>query len=166
MTEAAENYDAGDGKPNLDIAALIGRPEVRKLAAQTMVGDFMSAILDEVKSTQHVWQQLSEKQQDQMLSRIQRRAETLVNDEVHIIASDGRITIPAIVESVAYKDQIKTVITTARTDPSRHTLADQTGKEVLILIIDKDAYQGGKDAIKSDPDQPPLFGATAADPGT
>lgn len=45
-----------------------------------------------------------------------------------------------------------------KSNAARHDLADSAGGEVLIVIMEKDAYGGGADKVKPDPDQPSLLG--------
>lgn len=126
--------------------------DTQEIARESMLGDLMHAILDEVKALPDVWQKLPQSKQDEVLWRIENRSKTIIGNVVSIIASDARPAIHASVESVTVKDGIKAVLTVSRSSPSRHDLVDAQGSAVMIVISDAEPYAGGKKP-KSDADQ-------------
>jgi hypothetical protein len=127
------------------------------IAADTMTGDLLAALIDEFKHAPDVWQKMSEATQSDVIFRVRNRVRHAVKDAVHIIASANRPTIVGTVESVTIKDGIKAVISLSKTDPQRHALADAAGSAILMVVA-SDTYDGGTEEVKPEPDQPPLNG--------
>src|SRR5690606_30910002 len=92
------------------------------VAEETMAGDLMSFLRDELKAAPDVWQKMSEEQQENVIYRAENRVLTAVKKAVQIIASADRPTISATVESVTVKDGIKAVLTLPKYDAQRHEL--------------------------------------------
>lgn len=132
-------------------------PNVTDIAADTMLGDLMACLVDELRM-QHLWQAMPMEQQKETIYRIQSRVQENIRTAVEIIASDNRPTIVATVESVTVKDGIKAVVTLPRSDAQRHELCDATGMSVLLIVGGAAGYYGGTDQVAPDPDQPPLNG--------
>lgn len=129
-----------------------------ELARETMLGDLMSLVIEELKAAPDVWQKLSEHRQDAVIGRVHQRVGDAVRQAVELIASNGRTAIPATLEQVTVKDGIKGVVTVSRTDSSRHYLCDAVGRAVMIVVADPSEFAGGAGDVKPDPDQPPLNG--------
>ena len=128
------------------------------VAAETMLGDLMKCVLDELRVTQKPWQQMGEREQSDAIYRIRQRVAANVQQAVEIIASSNRPRIVATVESVTVKEGIKAVITLSKSDPQRHDLFDSAGSHVLLVVADAEEYQGGASEVHAEPDQPPLSG--------
>lgn len=129
-----------------------------EMAAETMTGDLLAALVDEFKVAPDVWQKLPEHQQENLIYRLQQRIQDNVRKAVEIIASANRPTIIATVESVTVKDGIKAVLTLPKSDAQRHELFDAAGLSVLLIVGGASEYYGGADKVKPDPDQPALNG--------
>lgn len=127
-----------------------------EIATETMLGDLMQVCVDELKAAKDVWQKLPQYDQEMAISRIERRCKHAVEQVVRIIASEARATILATLESVTAKDQIKAVLTLSKGDPQRHGLLDACGQPVLIVLASTEQFEGGKDTVKSEPEQPGL----------
>lgn len=130
---------------------------ILELAAETMRGDLVSALIDELKAAPDCWPKLSQRQQEDVIRRITERCEHLVDQVVNIIAADGRQVITSTLEQITAKDGIKAVCVLGRHDPNRHELLDAVGKAVLIVVADSEAYQGGE-LPKGEADQRELLG--------
>lgn len=134
-----------------------------ELARETLVGDLVSLVIEELKAAPDVWQKLSEHKQGAVIGRVHQRVLEAVRQAVELIATNGRAAIPATLEQVTVKDGIKGVVTVSRTDPSRHDLADAVGRAVMIVVADPAEFAGGAGDVKPDPDQPPLNGFGAGE---
>lgn len=126
-----------------------------EMTADTMLGDLVSAVIDEIKAAPDAWQKLQEIRQDEVITRVTDRCTALVRHAVQLIAADGREVITADLEQITAKDGIKAVLTLAKHDPSRHTLLDSVGKKVLIVVADDTQFMGGE-LPQPDPDQTEL----------
>lgn len=129
-----------------------------EMAAETMTGDMLAALVDEFKTAPDVWQKMPEHQQQDVIYRLQQRIQENVRQAVEIIASANRPTIVATVESVTVKDGIKAVLTLPKSDAQRHELFDAAGMPVLIIVGGASDYYGGTEKVKPDPDQQALNG--------
>jgi len=127
------------------------------LAADTMLGDLVSLMIEEIRAIPDVWQKLSEFQQEEVIERVTRRVGSNVREAVKMIASDGREVITAELEQITAKDGIKAVCTLVKHDPNRHALLDSVGKAVLIVVADPSAFLNGE-LPKPDPQQADLIG--------
>lgn len=132
-----------------------------EVSAQTMLGDLVGLVIDELKAAPDVWQKLSERKQDEVIDRVRRRCEDAIRQAVHFIYSEGRTVITADLEQLTAKDGIKAVLTLNRHDENRHELLDSVGKPVLVIVGDAQAFTGGA-MPKPDPQQSELPIADAA----
>lgn len=126
--------------------------ETIDICADTMAGDLIQLVIDEMKAAQDVWQKLSEDQQRWMIERVRHRVTSAISQAVRIIASDSRDVITADLEQITAKDGIKAVCVLAKHDPNRHALLDSVGKPVLIVVASAEPYLGG-DIPKPEPAQ-------------
>lgn len=131
------------------------------LASDTMKGDLITALVDELKAAPNVWPKLSQQQQDEVIFRFERRVGAAIREAVRMIASDNRPSIEATLEQITAKDGIKAVITLSKNHSQRHDLLDAVGQAVLIVVADAEPYSGG-DRPKPEPDQRQLLTATEA----
>lgn len=135
----------------------IAEPTPIDIAAITMHGDLVSALIDELKAAPDVWQKLSEDKQAYVIDRVRRRVGDAIEQAVRAIAAEGRETCVAQIDQLVSKDGIKVQLKVAGNDPQRHTLLDSVGKEVLIVVADSRQFMGGK-APEAEPNQPTLDG--------
>jgi hypothetical protein len=130
-------------------------PDGVPVARDTMLGDMIAFVVDELKAAPRVWQELSESQQETVLDRLRTRATSITNDVVRIIATGDKPNVAATLESVTVKDGIKAVLKISKGAPMRHDLMESTGCQVLIVI--PEAYEGtDHDAPRADANQRPL----------
>lgn len=123
------------------------------IAAETMHGDLMALVLDELKAAPDVWQKLGEVEQDDVIQRVKQRTETAIRRCVELVAMQGFTRIAAKVESVTVKDGIKAVLTLSQFAEARHELVDAQGQTAYIVLADTDAFAGGTEQHKASPDQ-------------
>ena len=142
-------------RPDTEATAI---PAPALIAADTMTGDLMACLIDELKSAPDVWQKMPEHQQQDVIYRVQQRVQENIRAAVEIIASANRPTIVATVESVTVKEAIKAVVTLPKSDAQRHNLFDAAGQTVLLIVAGADEFCGGVDQVQPDPDQPALNG--------
>jgi hypothetical protein len=124
-----------------------------EVAAETMHGDLMAIVIDEMKALPDVWQKLAEAEQRELIERVKTRTRDAVEECVRIIATAGFTRIRASVESVTVKDGIKAQFALSKFDAARHDLIDAQGSTVFIVLADPEAFAGGTEQVKPDPDQ-------------
>lgn len=126
-----------------------------KIARQTMTGDLRDCLLDFLKHEKNPlpWNMQTEQQQRDAIDKVTKAVGHAVEKAVTIIAAGGRATIKAQVEQVVIKDGLKATLTMSKSDPLRHELSDAQGNVVLLVVCDKDAYEGERKAALPEPNQ-------------
>ena len=122
-------------------------------AAETMHGDLVNAVLDELRHAQDVWQKLGEVEQQEVIDRVRNRTRSLIEQCVQLIAIQGFTRLRAKLDAITVKDGLKAVLTLSQYSESRHELIDAQGTTVFIVLADADVFIGSTDGIKADPDQ-------------
>lgn len=122
-------------------------------AGKTMLGDFMSLLLQELKVLQEPWQKLSQDEQDDIIHRVEASTRQFITKAVKTIASDDQPIIAATLESVTVKDGYKVVAKVLKGNALAHHLVDAQGEGIAIVIVGAEAYMGGADAHQGEPDQ-------------
>lgn len=136
----------------------IAQDALINVAEETMLGDLMNCIKEQVKALPKPWQQLSESQQYDYLDRIEQQCRAAVTQAVNIIMSQGKVTVEAIVEQVTFKDGVKVVMKMMKGTTGVHDLADSEGQAVLIIVANTDHLTRENGKPVPDKDQPPLNG--------
>lgn len=129
--------------------------EIVEIAAETMRGDLVATIIDEIKAAPDVWAKMGQAQQDEVIWRVTNRVESVTRQAVNIIAAEGRKVITSTLEQITAKDGIKATCILGKHDPNRHELLDSVGKAVLIVVADAEQYKGG-DIPRGEDEQRPL----------
>lgn len=132
-----------------------GLPDVEKMVADTLLGDLVGFLVDEIRAAPDVWPKLGQEQQDEVIHRCEQHARMIIGRAVNLIAAEGRDVISADLEQITAKDEIKAVCKLGRHDSKRHALLDAVGKRVLLVVAETEPYLGGE-MPQSDPDQPDL----------
>ena len=136
MSEDAQPYE-------VETSPAQGEQEPAALVADTMLGQMVQFVIDEIRAAPDVWAKLGEESQDQVIQRVQARSALIIRQAVHLIASEGREVISGDLEQITAKDEIKAVLKLARHDPKRHALLDAVGRRVLIVVVESEQYMGG-----------------------
>jgi ribosome modulation factor len=123
------------------------------MTASTIGRDLLEALVQEVRLLPDVWPKLSKAKQDDVIERLRKRVIHSVQTAVHLIASDGRVTIVGELEQVTVKDGIKAVLQMSKNDPNRHALIDAQGKSVLVAVADAEDHMGDVAAVRGEEDQ-------------
>lgn len=147
---AAEHIDTETG----EVITL----EPVEIAAETMLGDLMKLVVDELKAAPVVWQQMSEDQQDDAISRIRTRCAAAITSAVSIISTRGFEAVSATVDSVTFKDGVKAVLKLPFASQGAHQLADSEGGIVQVVFASIDEFCSLATAPKPGPDQADLAG--------
>lgn len=131
-----------------------------KLARETLTGDIRDLILGDLKDSKTAlpWHLRSEAEQSDMIERVTKLAEGIVERAVKIIAADGRPTIVATLKKAGTNGEfIEGVVRFGKSDALRHEFIDAAGSEVLMVVCGSEAYQGQSKPQYPTPDQKGLF---------
>jgi hypothetical protein len=127
-----------------------------EVAAETMVGDLMQFLIQELKVAPKPWQAMSEEEQQEVIDRSKARVESTVRHCIRLLAAGDRPTLAGQLASITMKDGIKAVVELPKHTAARHELFDAQGSEVLIVVMAPEVFAGGVDQVQPDPQQPGL----------
>lgn len=120
---------------------------------QTLAGDLMKFIYDEITQLPDVWQKIPAQQQNEIIDRIEKQARHNIERAVDIVLTDGRPSVAARLEKIEFKDGIKITLKAKSNEEYRHELADHERGECMVVLVNKDQYSGGPKTVEAEPDQ-------------
>ena len=124
-----------------------------EVAVETMGGDLLAALVDEVRMLPDVWPKIPEVEQAEVIERLRKRVTHNVREAVMALAADGRVTIAADLESVTFRDGFKATLKFEKNAAGKHDLIDVVGQPVLVVLANPEDYMGGVGEVKADSDQ-------------
>lgn len=127
--------------------------ETLNMTTATVGRDLLQALVQELKLLPDVWPKLSKSKQDDVIERLTARVENNIRMAVHLIASEGRATAEATVDSVTFKGGIKVVLKLSKSSPQGHNIADSEGQLVLIVVADPAKHTQGMGDVRGEADQ-------------
>ncbi len=127
--------------------------ETLGMTVTTIGKDLLSALVSEIKLMPKSWPELSKDRQDDVIDRLRARVETNVKMAVHLLNSQGRVTIPADLEQFVSKDGVKVVFKVSPHAAGIVELMQATGKTCLLVVADADDHLLGMDEVTGEPDQ-------------
>lgn len=129
------------------------RQDVINMTIDTIGKDMLSAMVDELRNQQDVWQKLSEDKQGEVIERLAKRVKSNVQTAVHLIASNGNHTIVADLEQVVIKDGVKAVFNVGMGNSAIEDIFNGVGKPFLLSVSRASEFISGMDEVQPDPDQ-------------
>jgi hypothetical protein len=129
-------------------------------AQEYLLGAMIKAATKHMKTLSKPWIDMKEGEQKRVLATVQQDCRVAVRDAIDIIASNARMTFPAAVDQVVFKDGVKCVLTLAKGDWA-HSLADAEGGFVTIVIEERSKLLQEGDALEVEPDQKSLLDKAA-----
>jgi ASC-1-like (ASCH) protein len=128
--------------------------EVQAIAEETMFGDLRDLVLELFKDRRKSWQEMTQEDQRNIVTRVETVVRSSVHQAVHLIAVRGHDSVRALLEQVNVKDEIKAVLKCSKSDQLRHQLMDSAGDEVFIVIPKAWDLMGQRQPAETEPDQP------------
>lgn len=141
--------------PTPDAGNKPDHPEIT-LHAETLGHDMLQAMLDELKAAPDCWQKMSQRQQDEVIHRLDTRVASIITTALRLIIRGENPAASAVVESVTFKDGVKVALKLSKLADARHELADAEGRAVVVVIADPQDYFGRMNEIKGEADQKSL----------
>jgi hypothetical protein len=136
----------------------VEQPTVSDYAKEFLLGSLIKVATKHLKTLAVPWIDLKEAEQKRVLQSVHDECRNAVRDAVDIIASNARLTFPAAVDQVVFKDGVKCVLTLSKS-PEAHSLADAEGSYVTIVIEERSKLLQEGDAMEVDKDQKSLLEA-------
>lgn len=140
--------------------------EILGMTAETIGHDLLAAVVDEIKALPDVWQKLNQEKQDDVIERLERRVKAVTKQAVELLASEGRTTLVARIESIAIKDGTKATLVISGANPpsARQELFQSVRKDCLVVLACAEDHTHGTEGVRGEPDQNPLPGMDAGAP--
>lgn len=104
---------------------------------ETVPGAIVQFVVDEMLKfdmASTAWHNLPDDARTERLEKMRDRAESLAQQIVNVVVTDGAESVEAYVEQVVFKDDVKIVAKCSKNSPTRHAIADSAGQPVLIVI--------------------------------
>lgn len=127
-------------------------------AQEFLLGSLIKACTKHLKTLSKTWGEMKEGEQQRVMGAVGEDCRKAVRDAIDIIASNGRMTFPAAVDQVVFKDGVKVVLSLAKGDWA-HSLADAEGGFVTIVIEERSKLLDEGDALEVEKDQKSLIEA-------
>ena len=125
-----------------------------EMTANTIGRDLLEALVLECRMLPDVWPKLTKDKQEDVIDRLRKRVEAAVRMATHLIASNNRTAVPAVLENFANtKTGIKGSLVFSKTCPARHELFDSQGQEVLVIVASANDHMGDTESVKGEDDQ-------------
>jgi hypothetical protein len=103
---------------------------------------------------------MKEGEQRRVMADVQKDCYEATRDAIDIIASNARLTFPAAVDQVVFKDGLKCVLNLIEVAEA-HSLGDAEGSYVTIVIEPRSELLDEGDSTETRPDQKLLLGEVA-----
>lgn len=116
----------------------------------------LKALINEVEQLPKPWQQTPEREQQVVIDRLRTATENAVRKLVIAITASDYPHITAMVESVAFKDGVKAALKLTK-DAGAFELANRTGSQVVVTMVDPARYLEGIEQIRGTADQGDMF---------
>ena len=126
------------------------------ISERFLFGDLARVVMGEIKAQQIPWGALPENEQQKVINRVQERLMEATVQVVRLVAGKARPTVQATVESVTFKDGVKTTLVFSKHQADRHAIADAAGQDVLLVLPVFESVLGG-DMPAADKDQQALL---------
>jgi hypothetical protein len=127
-------------------------------AQEFLLGSLIKAATKHLKTLSTPWIDMKENEQKRVINAVHTDCREAVRDAIDIISSNARLTFPAAVDQVVFKDGVKCVLTLSKT-PEAHALADAEGSYVTIVIEQRSKLLDEGDSLAVDADQKSLLEA-------
>lgn len=129
-------------------------------AEKNIAKRLIETCLQEIRNIPRVWQQLSEDEQDEVISRVRLQCNQLVAEVITTVEGGGAPA-RAIVEiaSVSHKAKITDIkLQIKSSDPAVHAIVSARGEQaILVMGRDPNDYGINRDGIRADANQPDMF---------
>jgi hypothetical protein len=131
--------------------------DAEALQAPTLVGDVRDLVLQEMRDAKDAlpWTTRTEKQQQEMIDRVDRFARNLVASVIQVVASEGRPSVSVLIEKWEVSKGLKLVAKGVDTEENISTMM-HGGKSAFIVFGQLKVFEGEREPVRPAPDQPEL----------
>ena len=147
-----QNGPATDTKPELE-------SQLVDIQVATLVGDIRDFLLDRLKHDKKPipWTERGQEEQTWIVQDATDAARLLVTRVTFLVAAEGCSTrIRATLKRLVVKDEVEVSLALPKNADLAPDLFRAQGSDVLLVIIDQDAFEGKQASVPITPDQPQL----------
>lgn len=132
---------------------------IEEMTTATIGEALMQLVIQEYKAMPEVWQKLPENKQRDVIDRSRDCITKAVKNAVHLIASEGKPIISAVIEQVNAKAglELKAKVAGCSSENKLALIEHAGGGTCLIVLVDAAANMGNMNIVKPEPDQPELL---------
>lgn len=144
-----------------------GKPPAPTYFSPDKLGQgLLNAMVGEMKSAPNMWAKMSESQQEVVIRRLEVAVRIWTLETMRILFSAKVPAVAATLEGVTFKDAIKASLEVARDAPDRHEFADRVNQQVVVVMVNADAYFDRMNEVRADSAQRKLFDDNGEIPGS
>lgn len=114
-----------------------------EMTTATIAGDLIAMLVGELKLLPDIWPKIGPDEQDDIIERVRNRVTDAVRQAVHLIASEGRITVVGDLKKVTFADKVEAVFALSKNDPSVRDLTTAQGQACIIVVAAASNHMGG-----------------------
>jgi hypothetical protein len=114
-----------------------------EMTSKTVAGDLISALVSELKLLPDIWPRIGPDEQESIIERVRKRVADNVRKAVHLIASEGRITVVGDLKKVTFGDKVEAVFSLSKNDPRTSELTHAQGQACVIVVASASSHMGG-----------------------
>lgn len=117
--------------------------ESHEMTTATIAGDLIAMLVGELKLLPDIWPKIGPDEQDDIIERVRNRVTDAVRQAVHLIASEGRITVVGDLKKVTFGDKVDAVFALSKNDPAVRDLTTAQGQACIIVVAAASNHMGG-----------------------
>jgi hypothetical protein len=114
-----------------------------EMTTATIAGDLIGMLVGELKLLPDIWPKIGPDEQDDIIERVRNRVTDSVRQAVHLIASEGRITVVGDLKKVTFGDKVDAVFALSKNDPAVRDLTTAQGQACIIVVAAASNHMGG-----------------------
>jgi hypothetical protein len=131
--------------------------DTRILGTDRLGETLLKALIAELRTLKDPWDDLTQQQQDERIERLRQNVKHLIRSAATVLFAADYPACVAELQSVNFADGIKATLKIAKTEASRHDIADRVGQNVIVVVADVGPYLEGIEDVKAAAAQRDMF---------
>lgn len=120
------------------------------MTSETIARDLIGMLVGELKLLPDIWPRIKPDEQEEIIERVRKRVADSVRQAVHLIASEGRVTVVGDLKKVTFSDKVEAVFSLGKNDPKATELTHVQGMPCLIVVAATATHMQGADEITAE----------------
>lgn len=128
------------------------------MTLDTLRGDLRSSMLDILRAMPKPFTVMSEFEQMTLIQAVDNRAVKLLGEAILLLSGAGFEAAHGLLIKAETKDGLlKTQVNFSRNIAQRHDISDAVGREITVILVDREAFMGEREPDLPEPDQHELI---------